>query len=89
MEFKGEKLFRASIYLYLNLVFTITCCFFIYMREKIKLELKKLAGILDKKASLTRPEYLKAMLLEWFVLCLHPYPFLVGIKIFRYNRFLN
>lgn len=73
----------------MNLVFTGTCCFFIYMREKNKLELRKLAGILDKKATLRRPEYLKTMIWEWFVLCLHPYPFLVGIKVWRYNRFLN
>lgn len=89
MEFLGEIGFKNKAYLSINFVITLICCCMVYLREKLKLELKKQRGIIGRSAKLSTSGRYRRIIKDCFVLSIHPYPWFLGKKFYMHNTLLD
>lgn len=57
------------------------CYFFVYMKVNLDLKLLKYTKVVNEKATLNSSGLMGTLMKEWFILALHPYPFLTGNQI--------
>lgn len=80
---------KNRLYLYSNQIFTILSCILVCFRGKLDLDLKKLNQFMGKNETLISSQKYKTIFLEWGILCIHPYSFLVGKKRFIFHEELH
>ena len=87
LEFEGMFGFKTQAFLLINMGFSVVCCLFVYLREKIYLRMSKNKGTAKATDDLTSTKRTAIIIFECSLIMIHPYPFFVGIKHVRYNEF--
>lgn len=79
LEFQYIYDFSNKSFLWVNIIFTVSCYFFVYQKAHFELTLLKCTNVVNDKSTLLSSNLLSSLLKEWLILSLHPYPFLTGI----------
>lgn len=56
------------------------------MRERLVLDLDKLKGLIETNDSIISSKRYKRIIVEWIILSIHPYSFLLGGKVELFNK---
>ena len=85
-EFNEFFDFKNQIYLYINMGFSGVCCILMFLKQSLQLQIRKLRMLENKKASIFHARYFEPFLIQIFIILMHPYPFLTGIKFYVYQK---
>lgn len=88
-EFYNQKTDRARILLYLGLILSVITCIFVFVKETIQLKLDKRRFKVPHFENLITSGRIKWILVDWFIILLHPYPFLIHSGYSMYNSILQ
>lgn len=86
LEFEGDYGFFTLVFLTFNFSLSVVCCLFVVLRENLYLQMSKNRGTAKPTDNLASTGRYKKIILECFLIMIHPSPLFVGWKFEVFNE---